>query len=90
MVQIDTSNILFICGGAFAGLEDIVNNRMARSSIGFGANLPADLQDRLTQVRLNQAEPQDLLTFGLIPELVGRFPVVVSTEGLDVDQLVEV
>eukprot|EP00904_Undaria_pinnatifida_P007471 jgi/Undpi1/3854/HiC_scaffold_16.g07223.m1 len=90
-IQVDTTNILFICGGAFAGLEQLINNRIAKSSIGFGANLPTDLTNRDMQTnRLLQAEPPDLVKYGLIPELVGRFPLIVSTQGLDLDQMVEV
>ncbi|CAM9862537.1 unnamed protein product [Pylaiella littoralis] len=90
-IQVDTSNILFICGGAFAGLEQLINNRIAKASIGFGANLPADLTNPDMQAnRLLQAEPPDLVRYGLIPELVGRFPLVVSTQGLDLEQMVEV
>ncbi|CAM9841919.1 unnamed protein product [Ectocarpus fasciculatus] len=90
-IQVDTTNILFICGGAFAGLEHLINNRIAKSSIGFGANLPADLTNPDMQAnRLLKAEPPDLVRYGLIPELIGRFPLVVSTQGLDLDQMVEV
>ncbi|CAM9155735.1 unnamed protein product [Scytosiphon promiscuus] len=90
-IQVDTTNILFICGGAFAGLEQVINNRIAKASIGFGANLPADLTNPDMQAnRLLQAEPPDLVRYGLIPELVGRFPLVVSTQGLDLEQMVEV
>jgi ATP-dependent Clp protease ATP-binding subunit ClpX len=90
-IQIDTTNILFICGGAFSGLERIINSRVAKSSIGFGAKMKTDLSSQAAQgARFNAAEPLDLISFGLIPEFVGRFPMVVSTQGLEKDQMVEV
>ncbi|RHZ41842.1 hypothetical protein DYB26_009359 [Aphanomyces astaci] len=90
-IAIDTTNILFICGGAFAGLEKIVSSRTAVSaSIGFGARLPRpDGLESVGQL-LTLSEPQDLVSYGLIPEFVGRFPVVVSTLGLTQDELVRV
>ncbi|RHZ29325.1 hypothetical protein DYB31_007583 [Aphanomyces astaci] len=90
-IAIDTTNILFICGGAFAGLEKIVSSRTAASaSIGFGARLPRpDGLESVGQL-LTLSEPQDLVSYGLIPEFVGRFPVVVSTLGLTQDELVRV
>ncbi|RHY35195.1 hypothetical protein DYB32_000348 [Aphanomyces invadans] len=91
-ISIDTTNILFICGGAFAGLEKIVSRRTASSSIGFGARMPNTKLDELDNIGqlLTQSEPQDLVSYGLIPEFVGRFPVVVSTLGLSQDELVRV
>mmetsp|Transcript_8570 Transcript_8570/g.13604 ORF Transcript_8570/g.13604 Transcript_8570/m.13604 type:complete len:384 (-) Transcript_8570:318-1469(-) len=87
-VQIDTSQILFICGGAFAGLERVINRRVARASIGFDATLKSDLEDQdVAGERFEAAEPQDLVAFGLIPEFVGRFPAVVSTRALTEAQL---
>src|SRR5215203_4038787 len=74
-VQIDTTNILFICGGAFAGLEKIVMNRTQKTGIGFGASVKSQAERTASEVLL-EAEPEDLIKFGLIPELVGRLPVV--------------
>src|SRR5882757_7133905 len=85
-LQVDTSNILFICGGAFAGLEKIISRRDRGSSIGFSAKV-ADPDDRRTGEVLRQVEPEDLLKFGLIPEFVGRLPVIATLEDLDEDAL---
>jgi len=90
-IQIDTGHILFICGGAFAGLEHIINRRVAKASIGFQAKMKVDLKDQEVQgEHFNLAEPTDLISFGLIPEFVGRFPTLVSTQGLTEDQMVQV
>ncbi|KAG9414094.1 hypothetical protein AC1031_013301 [Aphanomyces cochlioides] len=91
-IAIDTSNILFICGGAFAGLEHIISRRTANASIGFGAQMPNTKLNKLDHVGklLSQSEPQDLVSYGLIPEFVGRFPVIVSTLGLNREELVRV
>ncbi|MGE0179151.1 MAG: ATP-dependent Clp protease ATP-binding subunit ClpX [Sphingomonas sp.] len=88
-LQVDTTNILFICGGAFAGLEKIIGDRLEGKSMGFGAHVAAPDERRIGQV-LRQSEPEDLLKFGLIPEFVGRLPVVATLEDLDVDALVEI
>ncbi|WP_187336511.1 ATP-dependent Clp protease ATP-binding subunit ClpX [Novosphingopyxis iocasae] len=88
-LQVDTTNILFICGGAFAGLEKIIGNRMEGKSIGFGANVP-DPDERRTGEVLAKLEPEDLLKFGLIPEFVGRLPVTATLEDLDVPALVQI
>jgi ATP-dependent Clp protease ATP-binding subunit ClpX len=88
-LQVDTTNILFICGGAFAGLEKLISSRGQGSSIGFGADV-RDPDDRQTGVILRGVEPEDLLKFGLIPEFVGRLPVVATLEDLDEDALVEI
>ncbi|KAG1705245.1 hypothetical protein DVH05_004177 [Phytophthora capsici] len=91
-ITIDTTNILFICGGAFAGLEKQVSSRTSRSSIGFGAQMPnmrLKDSDQVGQL-LSQAEPEDLVSYGLIPEFIGRFPMLVSTTGLSKDELVQV
>jgi ATP-dependent Clp protease ATP-binding subunit ClpX len=88
-LQVDTTNILFICGGAFAGLEKLISNRGQGSSIGFGANV-RDPDDRLTGEILRGVEPEDLLKFGLIPEFVGRLPVVATLEDLDEEALVKI
>jgi ATP-dependent Clp protease ATP-binding subunit ClpX len=87
-LQIDTTNILFICGGAFAGLERIVNHRTNAASIGFGAEMKQQIDDPEVQGRcFDNVIPKDLVEFGMIPEFVGRFPVIVSTKGLDLDIL---
>ena len=88
-LQVDTTNILFICGGAFAGLEKLISDRLQKSSIGFGAHV-ADPDKRQIGELLQKAEPEDLLKFGLIPEFVGRLPVIATLEDLDVDALVKI
>ncbi|MEH6756778.1 MAG: ATP-dependent Clp protease ATP-binding subunit ClpX [Parasphingorhabdus sp.] len=88
-LQVDTTNILFICGGAFAGLEKIIGDRLEAKSIGFGANVSAPEERRIGKT-LQQSEPEDLLKFGLIPEFVGRLPVIATLEDLDIDALVQI
>src|SRR5690606_2731238 len=88
-LQVDTSNILFICGGAFAGLEKIISRRGKVSSIGFGARVIA-ADERRTGVVLREVEPEDLLKFGLIPEFIGRLPVIPTLEDLDEAALVQI
>ena len=88
-LQIDTTNILFICGGAFDGLEKIVESRLDRSSIGFNAEI-ASKQTREIGELLKKVTPQDLVKFGLIPEFVGRVPINVTLQGLDKDALVKI
>ena len=88
-LQVDTTNILFICGGAFAGLDKIISARGKGSSIGFGADVRAP-DERQTGEILAEVEPEDLLKFGLIPEFVGRLPVVATLEDLDESALVEI
>ncbi len=88
-LQVDTTNILFICGGAFAGLEKIISARGKSRSIGFGAEVSAP-EDRQTGELLREVEPEDLLKFGLIPEFVGRLPVVATLDDLDEDALVQI
>ena len=88
-LQVDTTNILFICGGAFAGLEKIIAKRGQTSSIGFGATVEAEDDRRMGDI-LREVEPEDLLGFGLIPEFVGRVPVFATLEDLDEDALVEI
>ena len=88
-LQVDTTNILFICGGAFAGLEKIISLRGRGSAMGFGANV-RDQNDRKTGEIFQDLEPEDLLKFGLIPEFVGRLPVVATLEDLDEDALVTI
>jgi ATP-dependent Clp protease ATP-binding subunit ClpX len=89
LLQIDTTNILFICGGAFDGLEKIVEKRLSAGSIGFNAEI-IDKSKRDIDDLLRQAEPQDLVKFGLIPEFIGRVPVAVSLELLDEEALVRI
>ncbi len=88
-LQVDTTNILFICGGAFAGLEKIIAERGRGTSIGFGADVRAP-DERKTGEILREIEPEDLLKFGLIPEFVGRLPVIATLEDLDEPALVEI
>ncbi len=88
-LQVDTTNILFICGGAFAGLEKIIGDRMQGKSIGFGAHVAAP-EERKTGETLKSVEPEDLLKFGLIPEFVGRLPVIATLEDLDEPALVKI
>ncbi|WP_443970709.1 ATP-dependent Clp protease ATP-binding subunit ClpX [Sphingobium sp. CR28] len=88
-LQVDTTNILFICGGAFAGLEKIIGDRLEGKSIGFGAHVAAP-DERRTGEMLKQTEPEDLLKFGLIPEFVGRLPVIATLEDLDIKALVQI
>lgn len=89
LIQVDTTNILFICGGAFDGLEKIVENRLGTGSIGFGAEL-ANKQERDISALLHQVLPEDLIKFGLIPEFIGRLPVMVSLDLLDEDALMRI
>ncbi len=88
-LQVDTTNILFICGGAFAGLEKIISARGKGSGIGFGAEVKSP-EDRRTGEVLRALEPEDLLKFGLIPEFVGRLPVIATLEDLDEEALVQI
>ncbi|MET3667432.1 ATP-dependent Clp protease ATP-binding subunit ClpX [Caulobacter sp. 1776] len=88
-LQVDTTNILFICGGAFAGLEKIISARGAAKSIGFGAKV-TDPEERRTGEILRNVEPDDLQRFGLIPEFIGRLPVVATLEDLDETALVKI
>ena len=88
-LQVDTKNILFICGGAFDGLEKIIERRMNQKSIGFGANVQGKKDKDLTRI-LREVQPHDLLKYGIIPELVGRLPVITALKALDRDQLVQI
>jgi ATP-dependent Clp protease ATP-binding subunit ClpX len=88
-LQVDTTNILFICGGAFAGLDKIISERGRKTSIGFSAYVESP-EERKTGELLRQVEPEDLLKFGLIPEFVGRVPVLATLEDLDIDALVKI
>lgn len=89
MIHIDTTNILFICGGAFDGMERVIEQRMTRNAIGFGADIHTK-EEKDSDVVLSQVQPEDLLHFGLIPEFIGRLPVVVTLNKLDEDALVRV
>lgn len=88
-LQVDTTNILFICGGAFAGLEKIISQRGKGSGIGFGADVRSQ-DERRTGLILREVEPEDLLKFGLIPEFIGRLPVVATLDDLDENVLIEI
>ncbi len=89
MIQIDTTNILFICGGAFIGLDKIVENRINGSSLGFNADVKNKL-DKETINMLKQTQPEDLIKFGMIPEFIGRMPVFVSLDELNEDAFVKI
>lgn len=89
LIQIDTSNILFICGGAFDGLDKIVEDRLNRKIIGFNAKMGTKTTKEIGEI-LGEVTPQDLVKFGLIPEFVGRVPINVSLEGLDEEALVRI
>ena len=88
-LQVDTTNILFICGGAFSGLEKIIGDRLEGKSMGFGAHV-ASPEEKRTGELLGKTEPEDLLKFGLIPEFVGRLPVIATLDDLDIDALVKI
>ena len=88
-IQIDTTNILFICGGAFGGIENIIANRQGRNIMGFGSELHSKVDNQNSEI-LKQVLPEDLLKFGLIPEFVGRLPIIVTLEALDEEALVRV
>ncbi len=89
-LQVDTANILFICGGAFSGLDKIILNRSTKSGIGFVADVKSQESDEYLGELLKEVEPEDLIKYGLIPEFVGRLPVVATLEELDEDALVEI
>ena len=88
-LQVDTTNILFVCGGAFSGLQKIISSRGAGSAIGFGADVRGP-DERPTGDILRDVEPEDLLKFGLIPEFVGRLPVIATLDDLDEDALIQI
>jgi ATP-dependent Clp protease ATP-binding subunit ClpX len=88
-IQIETSNILFICGGAFDGVEDIIGRRVNKKLIGFGGEIMGKHDARRFDI-MKQIQPEDLMAFGFIPELVGRLPVLVPLEELDTDSLVRI
>src|SRR6476660_3274890 len=89
-VQVDTTNILFVCGGAFDGLEKIVRNRTEKTGIGFGAEVASPDDRRSMTILLRGTEPEDLIKFGLIPEFVGRLPVVATLDELDEAALIQI
>ena len=89
MIRINTANILFICGGAFVGLDDVVRQRGGRKSIGFGADVRGNTEKKASEL-LRTLQPEDLLKFGLIPELVGRLPVIATLEELSEEDLVRI
>ena len=89
MIQIDTSNILFICGGAFDGIDKIIESRLGKNQLGFGADIKSSKHSSTGEL-LHKVLPEDLLKHGLIPEFIGRLPVVVSLESLDEDALVSI
>ena len=89
LIQIDTKNILFICGGAFEGLDKIIETRLDRTSIGFNAEVASKKHHNVGEI-LKQSMPQDFVKYGLIPEFVGRVPVVVTLDGLDRDALIRI
>ena len=89
MIRIDTTNILFICGGAFDGLVPIIESRIGKKTLGFGAELQSQRDPSRTDA-LKDVRPEDLTKYGLIPEFVGRLPIVVTLDGLDEDALVRI
>jgi ATP-dependent Clp protease ATP-binding subunit ClpX len=88
-LQVDTTNILFICGGAFVGLDQIVQRRLGQSRLGFGADIQSKADYKLGEL-LNKVQPEDLLKFGLIPEFIGRLPVIATLHELSEDALVDI
>ncbi|MDR2690393.1 MAG: ATP-dependent Clp protease ATP-binding subunit ClpX [Azoarcus sp.] len=88
-IQVDTTNVLFICGGAFDGLEKVILNRTEKVGIGFGAEVKSSKAHSLSET-FRQVEPEDLIKFGLIPELIGRLPVVATLQELDEDALIQI
>ena len=88
-IQIDTTNVLFICGGSFSGLEKIIEQRVGKSGMGFGAVLRVK-NDRATSDAFAEVMPEDLLKFGMIPEFVGRLPVITSVHNLDREALIRI
>ena len=88
-IQVNTKNILFICGGAFDGLEKIIEKRLDQKSIGFGANVQGKKDKDLNKI-LHEVQPHDILKFGIIPELVGRLPVIAPLNALKREDLVRI
>ena len=89
LINIDTTNILFICGGAFDGLDKVIESRLGKNTIGFGSEIK-DRKEQDTGELFHQALPQDLIKFGLIPEFIGRIPVVVALDSLDEESLIRI
>jgi ATP-dependent Clp protease ATP-binding subunit ClpX len=89
-LQVNTRNILFICGGAFAGMEKVIQERTEKSGIGFGADIKEKSADERASELLQQLEPEDLIKYGLIPEFIGRLPVVATLEELDEEALIRI
>ena len=89
-IQVDTSNILFICGGAFSGLENIIRHRCEDTGIGFGAKVSSISQSGKADELISQVQPEDLIKYGLIPEFVGRLPVTSTLKELNEDALVKI
>lgn len=89
-LQVDTRNVLFICGGAFSGLEKVIQERSEKSGIGFGADIKSKTEQDSMSLFLKNLEPEDLVKYGLIPEFVGRLPVVATLEELDEEALVTI
>jgi ATP-dependent Clp protease ATP-binding subunit ClpX len=88
-LQVDTTNILFICGGAFVGLEDIIEQRVGQKTMGFGANIMSK-HDRKVWDFLKEVQPEDLLKYGMIPEFIGRLPVIAPLHELSEDALIDI
>jgi ATP-dependent Clp protease ATP-binding subunit ClpX len=88
-LQLDTTNMLFLCGGAFAGLEDVIVSRIGKNTVGFGAEVRSADEVRPSEI-ISEVLPEDLLAYGLIPEFIGRLPVIATVDDLDVDDLVRV
>jgi ATP-dependent Clp protease ATP-binding subunit ClpX len=88
-IQLDTTNVLFICAGAFGGLEDIIGNRVGKRGVGFGADVRSRDDRRATEL-LAQVMPEDLMKYGLIPEFIGRLPVMATVEDLDIEALIRI
>jgi ATP-dependent Clp protease ATP-binding subunit ClpX len=88
-LQVDTSNILFICGGAFVGLDQIIQRRLGQSRLGFGADVKSKAEMKLGEL-LSNVQPEDLLKFGLIPEFIGRLPVIATLHELNEDALIDI
>jgi ATP-dependent Clp protease ATP-binding subunit ClpX len=88
-IQLDTTNVLFICAGAFGGLEDIIGNRVGKRGVGFGAEVRSRDDRRATEL-LGQVMPEDLMKYGLIPEFIGRLPVMATVEDLDIEALIKI
>jgi ATP-dependent Clp protease ATP-binding subunit ClpX len=89
LIQVDTTNMLFICGGAFSGLEDVILNRVGVKSVGFGAEVASKEDTRPSDV-IDQVMPEDLIGYGLIPEFIGRLPVMTTVADLDKESLIRV